>query len=94
MSDRIHTRIDPELKQDVADILRRLGMSEADAIRMFYHQVKLHDGLPFPVRMKAPRPASDPDKVMQTLEAIRARHRNNPPGTLKEMLAWRKEGQR
>ncbi|MEO1162860.1 MAG: type II toxin-antitoxin system RelB/DinJ family antitoxin [Chloroflexota bacterium] len=51
MSDRIHTRIDPEIKQEVAQIFSRLGLSESDAIRMFYYQVQQHQGLPFEVKI-------------------------------------------
>ena len=51
MTDRIHTRIDPDLKQDVSNILNQLGLSESDAIRMFYNQIKLYQGLPFDVRV-------------------------------------------
>ena len=51
MTDRIHARIDPDLKQDVSMILNQLGLSESDAIRMFYNQIKLYQGLPFDVRV-------------------------------------------
>lgn len=51
MSDRIHTRIDPDIKQEVAQIFSRLGLSESDAIRMFYCQVQQHQGLPFEVKL-------------------------------------------
>lgn len=51
MSDRIHTRIEPNLKKDVASILNQLGLSESEAIRMFYNQIKIHHGLPFSVKI-------------------------------------------
>lgn len=49
MSDRINTRIDIGLKKRAVKIFDRLGLSEAEAIRLFYAQVELHQGIPFPV---------------------------------------------
>lgn len=44
-------RIDPELKEDVEQILTDLGLSTSQAIVLFYKQVQLHHGLPFDVRL-------------------------------------------
>ena len=30
-------------------VLRKLGLTPTEAIRLFYHQICLHGGLPFPV---------------------------------------------
>ena len=51
MADRVHTRIDPELKKEVVSILNQLGLSEGDAIRIFYHKIKQKNGLPFDLRI-------------------------------------------
>jgi DNA-damage-inducible protein J len=51
MSDRINTRIDSALKKKALKVFERLGLSEAEAIRMFYAQVELHQGIPFPVKV-------------------------------------------
>lgn len=48
-SDRINTRIDVGLKKRAVKIFDRLGLTEAEAIRLFYAQVELHQGIPFPV---------------------------------------------
>ena len=48
MSDRINARIDIGLKKRAVKIFDRLGISEAEAIRLFYAQVELHQGSPFP----------------------------------------------
>lgn len=50
-SDRINIRIDGGLKKRAVKIFDRLGLTEAEAIRLFYAQVELHQGLPFPVTM-------------------------------------------
>jgi DNA-damage-inducible protein J len=47
----IHSRIDPETKQKAEAILHRLGMSPTEAIRMFYTQITLRNGLPFTVEI-------------------------------------------
>ncbi|MEL6408518.1 MAG: type II toxin-antitoxin system RelB/DinJ family antitoxin [Chloroflexota bacterium] len=51
MKDRIHTRIDADVKAEVSQIFSRLGLTESDAIRLFYSQVQLHQGLPFAVKI-------------------------------------------
>lgn len=45
----VHSRIEPEIKQQAEDILQRLGLSPTEAIRMFYTQITLRNGLPFEV---------------------------------------------
>ncbi len=51
MSERINTRIDSSLKRKALRIFERLGLSEAEAIRLFYAQVELQQGIPFPVKV-------------------------------------------
>lgn len=50
-SARIEARIDETLKQAAEAIFAQLGLSPSEAIRIFYHQVELHQGLPFDVRV-------------------------------------------
>ncbi len=47
----IHARIEPQTKRKAEGVLKHLGMSPTEAIRLFYHQICLHSGLPFPVRI-------------------------------------------
>ena len=49
MSDRINTRIDAGLKKKAVKVFERLGLTEAEAIRIFYTQVDLHQGIPIPL---------------------------------------------
>lgn len=51
MTDRVTTRIDPAIKKKALKVFSQLGLSEAEAIRLFYAQVILHQGIPFPVRV-------------------------------------------
>jgi DNA-damage-inducible protein J len=59
----IHTRIDPTLKQEAEQIFSALGINTADAIRMFFRQVTLKQGLPFDVKI----PNKETQKAMEEL---------------------------
>jgi addiction module RelB/DinJ family antitoxin len=48
----VRARIDEKLKRDSETILRRLGISQTEAIRMFFSQVVLRQGLPFAVSLQ------------------------------------------
>ncbi|MBM4046655.1 MAG: type II toxin-antitoxin system RelB/DinJ family antitoxin [Planctomycetes bacterium] len=48
-SSLIRARIESRLKEDAENIFRRLGVSTAQAIAIFYRQVTLRKGLPFNV---------------------------------------------
>ena len=45
----IQARIEPETKRKAEAILKHLGLSPTDAIRLFYRQIALRRGLPFVV---------------------------------------------
>jgi len=68
-TDRIEARIEPELKEAAEAVFRKLGLSRADAIRMFYQQVERHQALPFEVRipnketLAAMKEAEHPEKL-------------------------------
>ena len=47
----IRARVDPGLKDDVEKLLHRLGVTTTEAITMFYSQIRLRQGLPFPVEV-------------------------------------------
>jgi DNA-damage-inducible protein J len=57
----IRARVEPRLKHDAEAVFKKVGMTPTEAITLFYKQVKLHRGLPFPVRV--------PNK--ETIRAIR-----------------------
>lgn len=46
---RIRVRTDRQLKLEVEAIFGRLGLTASEAVDLFYQQVKLAGGLPFPV---------------------------------------------
>ena len=45
----IHARIEPQTKRMAEGVLRHLGISPTEAIRIFYRQITLRRGLPFAV---------------------------------------------
>ena len=47
----INARIEPALKIKAENIFNKTGLSSAQAIRLFYVQVCLNDGLPFMVKI-------------------------------------------
>jgi DNA-damage-inducible protein J len=56
----IRARIDPDLKVKAETILGNLGLNASDAIRLFYTQIMLSDGLPFDVRIPNRNPQGHP----------------------------------
>lgn len=48
---RVEVRIEPNLKEDVSRILRKLDISEAEAIRMYYRQIAINKGIPFELKV-------------------------------------------
>lgn len=47
----IRARTEPKIKADAERVFRKLGMTSTEAITLFYTQVGLRKGLPFPVEI-------------------------------------------
>lgn len=47
----IRARTEPKIKAEAERVFRKLGMTSTEAITMFYAQVRLHNGIPFPVEI-------------------------------------------
>ncbi len=47
----IHTRIDADLKAGAENVLKQLGLSSSEAVRMFYRQIELNQGIPFEIKI-------------------------------------------
>lgn len=50
-TETLNARIEPALKSNAEKILKKLGLSNAEAIRLFYTQICLNQGLPFDIRI-------------------------------------------
>jgi len=72
----IHARIDPKLQESSARIFSKIGISTAEAIRLFLKQVELHEGLPFPV-------------AIPNAETVAAMMEANHPAGLKRYRSFR-----
>ncbi len=47
----VHARMEPQTKRKAENVLKQLGMSPTEAIRLFYRQIYLRSGLPFAVHI-------------------------------------------
>jgi len=47
----VHARIEPQTKKRAEEVLRRLGLTPTEGIRLFYRQICLRQGLPFSVEI-------------------------------------------
>lgn len=63
-TDRLSIRIDANLKMETETILKRIGLSSGEAVRMFFSQITLHQGLPFMPRI----PNAETKAAMAELE--------------------------
>ena len=50
----IRARIEPQLKENAEEILKKLGLNATTAITIFYNQITLRRGLPFEVEIPNP----------------------------------------
>ena len=55
-SSSIYTRVEPELKEQVDQVLARLGLPMASAINLFLHQIVIHNGIPFELKLPINKP--------------------------------------
>ena len=46
-----HARMDPEIKQEAEQIIKRMGLSISAAHDLFYRQIIAHQGMPFELRI-------------------------------------------
>jgi len=54
-TEQINVRIDPKTKNDAEAVFNHLGLSATDAVRMFYRQVVMRQGLPFEASIVFPQ---------------------------------------
>lgn len=52
----VRALMEPEKKENVAKILKRLGINHSEAINIFYSLIEEYKGLPFDVRIPEARP--------------------------------------
>ena len=90
----VRSRIDPVVKNEANQILKSMGLTLSDGIRLFLYQVIAQKALPFEI--KSPKPNSDQtkvskDKILQLLHLEKPKIKGayyalpfNPYGTKKD----------
>lgn len=72
----VHARVEPRTKQKAEGVLRKLGLTPTEAIRIFYTQISIRGGLPFPVEipneLTASTLAKSRGKDVQEFESVEA----------------------
>ena len=76
----VHARLEPGTKRKAEGVLRQLGLSPTQAIRLFYRQICLRNGLPFQVLIPN-------DTTVKALEKSRRGLGVQSFDTLQEMFA-------
>lgn len=69
---QINIRTNSDLKSEVEDILKKLGLNHSQAVNIFYNQILLNRGLPFEVKLLE---KEIPNK--ETLESIKEYEEGN-----------------
>jgi DNA-damage-inducible protein J len=77
----VRARVAPDLKRDAEAVLKKIGLTSSEAITLFLTQVKLSQGLPFPVRI--------PNK--QTRQAIRDAREGKNAEEFESVADWKKK---
>ncbi|HLH49760.1 MAG TPA: type II toxin-antitoxin system RelB/DinJ family antitoxin [Roseiarcus sp.] len=80
-SETIRARVEPALKHDAEAVLNKLGLTPTEAITLFYKQVALYRGLPFPVRIPN----------VATRRALREAQDRKNIESFESVVAWAKE---
>ena len=57
----IHARIDASVKKEAETIFNKLGLTPTEAVRLFYTQVSLNQGIPFALHI----PNEETAKVLE-----------------------------
>ena len=61
----VHARVEPRTKKKAEGVLKKLGMSPTEAIRLFYRQICLRSGIPFSILILPTDSVEDPDFTMK-----------------------------
>ena len=70
---RVEARIESSLKENVSKILRKLDISESDAIRMYYRQIAMNKGIPFDLKV----PNKDTIEALNEIKKAKLREYEN-----------------
>lgn len=75
----VRAMIDPDKKENVEKILKRIGINHSEAINIFYSLIEEYKGFPFALRLPDYRgdetPSLDPDVLTHLKESVRKNRR-------------------
>ncbi len=77
----VRARVEPTVKRNAEAVLKKIGLTQSEAITLFLTQVALHKGLPFPIHV--------PNRQTQrAIKEARARKNLESFGSIE---AWKKK---
>ena len=74
-------RLDPEAKEGAYAVFKQIGLKPAQAFNLFLHQVTLHGGLPFDVKI----PNAETLEAMNELESGGGKRYKNSQEMFKDL---------
>lgn len=75
----IQTRVDPVVKKNAQEILRKLNITMSEAISMYLSQITLQQGIPF--ELKIPN-----ELTARTLKESETGKRQHPAGSVEQLF--------
>lgn len=81
-TDQIQVRIDPKTKAAAEAIFAKLGLKPSEAVRLFYHQVELSQGIPFALKV----PNEETVQAIKDIEEGRGLLRHSSLDSFKQSL--------
>lgn len=66
---QVHIALDRQLKNDSEEILKKMGLSISEAVRVFLREVVREREIPFPVHYSAKVPNDETIKAINQLES-------------------------
>lgn len=64
----VHARIEPQTKRKAEQVLRKLGITPTEGIRIFYRQISLRGGLPFAIEIPNERTKATLEKSRRGID--------------------------
>lgn len=71
----VTTRIEPELKQEVEEVLAELGISTSQAVLLYFKQIVRQRGIPFTLELGPKQ--SDSDFLLSLAGSVASGEQNN-----------------
>ncbi len=87
----VHIRITGTTKEAVKRIFEKLGLDMSTAVKLYFHQVLLHKGLPFPLLTENGLTTEEEDAILCAIKEAEAGKNVTPSMSPKKALAYLKK---